>query len=354
MKITYDSILQRMQNAFFEISGENAELLSDIGARFQAVASELFNLACYSDYVRRQAFIQTAGGEYLDRHAEMRDMTRKAASKAYGEITFYAAEISENDIEIPSGTICSVDGKEYIQFATTESAVITAGSESVTVPAEALKGGSSYNAKAGTVTVLVNPPGSVDRVTNEYDFKGGNDAETDDALRKRLLRSYCVPPTGMSLKSMADVVMKIDGVLDCNLMSDDENGLFVYLRTKNDLLTQELEDEINNALLLAELTDTDITVSLASATQYTLNVSFVTNNESADEATQAVQKAVKEYTDSLRIGENLRLSDIESVAAQAADIRDCIALSPSSASGVIVSAPDSYLSAQEIVVQAYE
>ncbi len=352
--MTYDNILQNMQNAFFEISGENAELLSDIGARFQAVASELFNLACYSEFIKKQAFVQTASGEYLDMHAEMRNMTRKTASKAYGEITFYAAEVSESDIEIPAGTICSAEGREYIQFETTESAVIPAGSESVTVPARALKSGSSYNAKANTVNVIVNPPGSISKAQNEYDFKGGNEEETDDALRKRLLRSYFVAPTGMSLKSMTDVVMKIDGVLDCNILRSDDNELLVYVRTKNDALTQDIQSSIDNALLLATLTDSEVDISLAEEDEYSLNVSFIVNNSNAEEAIEAVTKAIKTYTDSIRIGESIRLSDIESLASQAADIKNCIASSPNSTNGVIIGFPDTYLSAGEIVVQAYE
>ena len=42
LKITYDEILNNMKNAFYEKSGENVDLMSDLGARFQAVASELY------------------------------------------------------------------------------------------------------------------------------------------------------------------------------------------------------------------------------------------------------------------------------------------------------------------------
>lgn len=354
MKITYDEILQSMQNAFFEECGENAELVSDIGARFQAVASELFNLACYSDFVLRQAFVQSASGEYLDRHAEMRDTARKTGAKATGEITFYAAEVSESDIEIPAGTICSVAGSSYIQFVTTESGVIEAGEESVTLSAEALEAGSAYNAKAGTITVLVTPPGGVDRVENEFAFVGGWDAESDSALRKRLLASYSVPPTGLSRKSIAECVMKIDDVLDCNIVKHAANDMYVYVKLKYPELTEEISAAINNAILVAEVTIVEPQIELATRDEYTLTITVNTDETDANAVYSAIRNAVKDYTDGIRIGEDVSLSEIYSIATHTANVHDCVVSSDSAINGIIGSAEDTYLTPDEIVVKGYE
>lgn len=354
MNITYDEILQGMQNAFFEECGENAELLSDLGARFRAVASELFNLACYSDFVLRQAFVQSASGAYLDRHAAMRDMTRKTAAKARGEITFYAAQIGETDIEISAGTICSAAGSEYIQFVTTEAGTLTAGSESVTLPAEALENGSAYNAKAGTVTVLVTPPGGINRVENAYNFIGGWDDESDTALRKRLLASYSVPPTGLSRKSIAECVMKIDEVLDCNIVKRAANNMYAYVKLKYPQLTEEITDKINDALLVAAVTVVSPQIVLATRSEYPLTVTLSTDEADKESVYTTIQKAVKDYTDGIRIGEAVSLSEIYAIATRAADVRDCIVTSPRAINGVISSAEDTYLIPDEIVVKGYE
>ena len=343
-----------MQNAFYEICGENAELLSDIGARFQAVASELFNLACYSEHVMKQAFVQTASGEYLDRHAEMRDMTRKTASKASGELTFFAAEVSENDIEIPVGTICSVDGKEYIQFATTESAVIEAGELSVTVPAVALKNGSAYNVKAGKITVIVNPPGSVDSVNNEFAFCGGYDNESDDALRKRLLSSYRVPSTGLSLQSMKEGIMKLDDVIDCYITKPGVFALNVYVRTKSGELSQEISDSIQNSLLFSYISQIHLNIYEASPVEYSLTVTVNPLFGDSESVIDDILCAVKNYTDGVKIGESISLAEIQSVAAKAAAADNCIATSPQAVNGTIVGSASTYLIPDEIVVQCYE
>ena len=101
LKITYDEILNNMKNAFYEKSGENVDLMSDLGARFQAVASELYSLSCYGDYILRQSFPQTASGTELDYHAALRDITRKSASKSSGELTFYVDEPIETELTVP-------------------------------------------------------------------------------------------------------------------------------------------------------------------------------------------------------------------------------------------------------------
>ncbi len=343
-----------MQNAFFEKSGENAELLSDLGARFQAVASELFNLACYSDFVLRQAFIQSADGEYLDKHAALRNMQRKTASKAQGEITFYAAEISEENITVPAGTICSVEDSEYLQFVTTRAVTIYAGEECATAPAEAIESGSAYNVKAGKITVIVNPPGSVTRAENAFDFTGGWDDESDESLRKRLCDSYSVPPTGLSAKSIAECVMKIDEVLDSNIVLNAVGTLLVYVKTKHNRITPALEEEINNALLVAYVTVTNTFVAEAMRREYDLKITVESTDGDSETAIREIKKAVKNYTDGIKIGESVSLAEIYHLASFAAPVKNCVVASSHAANGIIAGREDSYLIPEEITVECYE
>lgn len=343
-----------MRNSFFELTGENADLLSDLGARFQAVASELFNLACYGDFVLRQSFIQTASGEYLDRHAELRGITRKTASKAYGELTFSLVEALESDVEIPQGTICSVENSAYIQFATTQSAVISAGELSVTVPALAVENGAMYNAKAGTVTVIVNPPGYIDAVTNEFAFTGGYDAESDESLRKRLLESYSVPPTGLSEESMKEAILKLDDVLDCNIVKHSVYAFYVYLKTKTNTLSQELEDAVSNAVLVAYLVNSTPTIALASCSEYDLNISVILNGGSAEEAQSVIEERIRDFVNSVKIGEDIDLNILSNLMLYYAPIKQCSITSPQAVNGVITASESTYLQLDELTVNCYE
>ncbi len=354
MKATYDEILKRMQNTFFENCGQTADVYSDIGARFQAVASELFNLACYSEFVLKQTFVQSASGDYLDKHAELRNMQRKTAAKAYGSLTFYISEPLESDVPVPEGIICSVEGSEYLQFVTTQSAVIPAGDLSVTVPAQALETGSAYNAKAGTVTTIVTPPGFVNRVENALDFEGGWDDESDEALRKRIMSSYSVPPTGLSRKSIAEVVMKIDDVLDCNVIKRAANDLDVYVKTKDGTISNELRAQINDALLVAYVTIVTPTITLATRREYNLTITVSPTDGDSTEVIDSIKKAVKSYTDGIRIGESVNLSEIYYLVSYSAPVKDCVVKSDQAINGTIICREDSYWVPSEIVVECYE
>ena len=96
-------------------------------------------LACQADWVARQAFPQTAEGEYLDLHAQLRSLERKEATRAVGALRFTAGEASENDRAIPLGTVCMTAG--LVRFETTQAAVLSAGATQVDVPAQAVQPG---------------------------------------------------------------------------------------------------------------------------------------------------------------------------------------------------------------------
>ena len=108
MNLTYDEILNSMKIEFAGEKGEAVKELSDIEARFKAVASEIYSVSAYGDYIMKQSFPQTATSEFLDRHAELRSITRKTASYAKGAITVYRTESSiGSTVSIPKGTIFS-------------------------------------------------------------------------------------------------------------------------------------------------------------------------------------------------------------------------------------------------------
>ncbi len=307
MKTTYNEILNTMRNAYYEKCGEKAELHSDIGARFQAVASELFSLACYGDYILKQAFVQSATGEHLDFHAELRGIKRKTPSKAEGELVFSITEPSQENIEIPFGTVCSVYGKPFIQFETTENAVLFAGQTEVSVPSRALREGSEYNAEAGSVSVMVNPPSGIESVTNASAFCGGCNEENDTALRKRILESYRIPQTGYSPKSVRELILKNEEVLDCAVLFQNSKYT-VYAKTKSGEISNELTRAVRDSLVLLELTPYTLRVLPAEALEFGLTVEIKASLEDREKAISQLEKKITELCGGLTIGENLNLN----------------------------------------------
>ena len=100
MNCTYNEILDKMVQAYFDKSGQKLNENSFEYKVIEAAASEFYSLSCYGDFILKQAFVQSAGGEYLDRHGYMRMCERKAGRKASGVLTFSVSEAQDDDIVI--------------------------------------------------------------------------------------------------------------------------------------------------------------------------------------------------------------------------------------------------------------
>ena len=187
-------IYRGMLDVFTEKTGFSMEDSADLAVRLYAAAAQLQTLYIYADWALAQSFPQTAAGEYLDRHAALRGLARKAGEKAHGVLRFRMDLTREDDVSIPAGTVCSTAG--LVRFVTLEDAVIEAWSLYADAPAQAESAGSAGNAAVQTVTVLTQAPVGVAGVTNPAAFVGGSDGETDEALRQRVLDSFVRLPNG--------------------------------------------------------------------------------------------------------------------------------------------------------------
>ena len=182
----------------------------DMSLRLWAVAGEVYTLEAQADYVARQCFPQTAVGEYLDLHAGLRALERGQAKKAVGQVRFYLDEERASDTRIAAGVRCMSASED--EFVTTREGLIPAGQKWCDVAAEAVKAGARGNIAAGSVCLMVLAPVGIAGVTNTAAFSGGCDAESDDALRKRVLASYRSLPNGANAAYYETKVMACDGV----------------------------------------------------------------------------------------------------------------------------------------------
>ena len=62
---------------------------SDFAVRASAVASSIEGLYEHQQWIARQIFPDTADSDYLERHASLRNITRKPAAFATGTVRFY-------------------------------------------------------------------------------------------------------------------------------------------------------------------------------------------------------------------------------------------------------------------------
>ena len=194
----YDTLLERMTAYYQEQTGCTPDQASDVMIRLRVLASQLDALCRQSEETARQAFAATATGEYLDRHAAMRGLVRKEGAKATGIINFRRATPAGYDIHIPEGTVVQTGGAEALRFVTTEDVVLKGTVTSVSSWVQAVEPGSQYNIKPLNITVMVTPPAGVTSVTQEGEFVGGTDSESDESLRRRLLDVCLSPAVGGS------------------------------------------------------------------------------------------------------------------------------------------------------------
>lgn len=191
---TVDEIFGEMLVCFGERTGMEVDQGCDLAVRLYAAAAQIYAMYLQADWVARQAFPQTAEGDYLDLHAQLRGLERKQASHAAGTLRFFADQAAETPREIPLGTVCMTAG--LVRFETTRAAVLPVGQLQVDVPARALLAGSAGNAAAGTVLSMAVAPVGIRRCDNPEPFLGGSDGETDSELRKRVLDTFQRLPNG--------------------------------------------------------------------------------------------------------------------------------------------------------------
>ena len=138
------------------------------------------------------AFPQWAYGEWLDRHAEMARVTRRAANRAYGVITVRGIPgtviPSGFQFATPAGLMSSVI-YTAIGGVTLSGTPDANGQVSASVTVRAADGGIEGNAPPDTVIFMVKPISGITAVTNEYAMTGGTEPEDDEALRERVLSS---------------------------------------------------------------------------------------------------------------------------------------------------------------------
>lgn len=356
MNKTYEEILAGLKKAYFDECAEVPDPHSLTARRFEAVASEIFSLSCYGDYIFKQAFIQTACGDNLDKHGVLRNCRRKKAEPAGGILTFSIKEPSETQIIINAGTVCSVEKSPYLQFATTENGVIEAGRLSVDIPAESLGTGYDYNVDAKAITVMVNAPVGISSVTNNSAFSGGYDDESDSSYRERIMKNYSALPNGVNAQSIANSILMLDFVTDCYVAGVQNPGeISVIVSTKNHLLTDSQKEQIRRSVGIDELIGAVVHVECADVQNISVFVEAeVRFGFDKDEVKSVIEQTVSEVCSVCRIGRPLTLSKISKRLAVLSQLSSYNVYSRHAYGDIIPCNSNSYLYLNDLAVNCFD
>ncbi len=323
---SYEQILSRMKEEYRLQSGFAPKEESDIMLRLKVLAGEIYNSMIATDFVKRQMFVSTASGEYLDKHALERGITRKEAQKATGEVKFTLQALSSTDVVIESGTIVSTKGENARRFVTTNTVVIGAGSMSTKATVEACEGGADYNILQNTATVLVTPVLYVNSVTNEMAFKGGLDRETDEELRMRVLSSYRDISNGTNEIYYKRLAQSVSGVYSASVVKSARGAgtIDVHVCGKEKApLSSEIMSQVQSLLDENREINVDILVIYATPNKvsYVLDLE-VEDGYSFESVSAVVEKKLREYIDTLGVGESALLCDMRDIVYHIIGVRN--------------------------------
>lgn len=303
---TIEEIYGAIAGAFEEETGLRMSRSGEAALRFWAVAAQIHALYAQADWTLRQAFPQTAEGEYLEHFAAMRALTRREATFARGAVRFELSGESAADTEIPAGTVCLAGGQ--VRFVTDTAAVIPAGELSAVVPVTAAEAGSQGNVAAGAVAAMAVAPAGVSRCCNEEAFAGGSDRETDEALRKRVLDSYTTLPNGANSAYYRAQALSVAGVAGA-CVKPRARGLGtvdVVISSAEGLPGEELLEQVREKLAAAREIAVDVQVLAPQVREVSVQVQLkAAAGHDYETVETAVRGALEDYFTGHLLGQSV-------------------------------------------------
>lgn len=265
---TYDEIFKSMREKYTSLTGIAVEENSDIGIRLRVLAGEIYANAVNNQWLKRQMFVNTSEGEYLELHALERGITRREATPSYGEVTFSLEEAHPLDIAIPKGTVLATSDT-LLRFETIESSVLYAGDTQVSVRVRSIGGGSKYNVLKGEISVMVTPPSGIEKVRNEAPLAGGCDKESDLSLRKRVLESIAFPSNHTNCAYYKAIAEGVDGVGSAAVVARGRGvgTVDVYIAAEGGEASDATVAKVQEILSTQREVNVDVLVKKARATE---------------------------------------------------------------------------------------
>ena len=286
----------------------------DLAARLYALAAQICALEAHSDWVRRQCFPQTAQGENLDHHAQVRGLERRESTAAEGVVRFFVGAAGETERIIPEGTVCMTEN--LVRFETVERGVISAGEMWGDVPVRAVEGGAGGNVAPGTVTLMAVAPVGVEFCTNPAPFTGGTEQEDDESLRARILDTFRSLPNGANAAyyrqialsdeevAAAEVVPRPRGVGTVDVVVSARGGLpdGQLLARMQEKLDERREIAVDLRVIAPEAVPVSMAVQVAPAAGY-----------DGAQVAQRVEEALRAHFDGSLLGKSQLLVKLGSV-----------------------------------------
>ena len=203
---------------------------SEIRNLLESFAVDIYTLMEETDEVAKHCFVETAEGEWLDKHGSnpLIGLPRETGAESTGYVTFSIPSATTADVVVPIDTVL-VNNVTGLQYVTMSDAVISIGDTSTTCFVQCLTVGVDGDADIGEITLFEDDSTLFNglSVTNASAFSGGIDYEEDDEYRERLL-AYLRKDDFGSIGYYEGLCEAIDGVHDV-LLVDDSNETYTKI-----------------------------------------------------------------------------------------------------------------------------
>ena len=352
-----------------------------IGAILVAISGRIYDVYRKLNYILKQAFIDTATGDYLKRWGNYVKIYQKAATKSSGnfiitgsvgaivpigtqilvdkivyetkqsislvqnnvtsskvEQEFDLVTITfDNEHNLGTGMTVSINNKLYtvevldaFSISITETATfpstVTVTWVSNIVACIPTTFGNNTNLAAGQTGKISVVLKNVDTIcyTDFAGFTGGQDKESDDNLRARIIYRYQNPVTNFNNAAITTFVQSLSGVGDVKVydITPDVGQVTIYYLLQNNEMPSAGHIELVRSSIDSDLrpANTDMSdIFTYSGSPVVINVSIQNLRPLTLGIKNAVVAAIKQYFSSLKIGDTFYRNDLIEAIKQAVD-----------------------------------
>lgn len=322
---TIEEIYQELAADFQSRTGLTAGGSGDLAVRFYAVAAQLYGLYAQADWTNRQCFPQTASGEALERHAQLRGISRRQAGKASGVVRFFAAEERTGAAQIPAGTICMT--AEGLRYMILEEGTIPLGETQLDLMAEAAEAGVAWNVAAGRIVYLTVPPTGITACSNPEALTNGSDEETDESLRERVMATYNRLANGANAAFYEQAAMSYEGVAAVKVLPRNRGvgTVDVVVAAQGGMPDQTLLDELQAHFDSIREIAVDVQVIGPTQAEVTLSIALTTEDGyTFEQVSQAVQQTVENWFTGALLGKPVLQAELTALTFAVEGVANCV------------------------------
>lgn len=275
----------------------------------------------HQTWIMRQIFPDTADTDYLERHAALRGITRRAATRAGGTATLAGTA----GAVLPAGAQMKLGNRFY---TTTADATID-GSLSARVPIVATEAGEQGNCDTTAGQLMAASAGISSDVV--LSATGGTDAENDASLLSRLLERIRRPPAGGNRHDYKNWALSVDGVSSAYVypLRRGLGTVDVAITSANQLPSAETLAAVQNYIdAVRPVTAKNVRVLAPDITRVDVRVRVKLAGADWAAAQREIQAALDAYFDALTPADDVVVSQLEAVISNAAGVVDRVLLAP--------------------------